>query len=143
MLRTIKITDKISLPSKGLRLVMVRSSGPGGQNINKTSTKVKVFVQLSSIQGVTSEEYQRLAHRFQNKLSRTGEILFVSQRTRSQLKNLEDVLDKIQYSFELNLLPTKSRIKTKTSRNASEKRINTKKLHGQKKKMRKINTYDE
>ncbi len=142
MQHTFRINAKVLIPSQAIRIETTRSSGPGGQNVNKLSTKVKIYIHLSSIQGLTTEESIRLHKRLTGKISLKGEVLVVSQRTRSQLKNLEDAKEKVIALIVKAITSYKTRIPTSASAGASQRRIQSKKLRSEIKKRRSAKNWD-
>ena len=79
MQHTFRINTRVLVPAQAIRIETTRSSGPGGQNVNKLSTKVKMYIHLALIQGLTTEESVRLYKRLAGKISLKGEVLVVSQ----------------------------------------------------------------
>jgi ribosome-associated protein len=71
-----------------------RSSGPGGQNVNKVNTKVELRFNLAQTRVLSYEQIQILTVKLESQLTAEGELLVVSQATRSQLKNKEDAIEK-------------------------------------------------
>lgn len=142
MQHIVRINTRVLVPPQAIRIETTRSSGPGGQNVNKLSTKVKIYIHLASILGLTKEESTRLFKRLSGKISLKGEVLIVSQRTRSQLKNIEDAKEKVITLITKSIASTKIRIPTSVSANASHRRIQTKKLRSEIKKGRSAKNWD-
>ena len=142
MQHTFRINARVLVPAQAIRIETTRSSGPGGQNVNKLSTKVKMYIHLALIQGLTTEESVRLYKRLAGKISLKGEVLVVSQRTRSQLKNLEDAKEKAMALIAKSIASSKMRIPTSASANASHRRIQSKELRSEIKKGRSAKNWD-
>lgn len=106
-----------------------RSSGPGGQNVNKVSSKVELRFNFRKSLLLSEEEKAVLAEKLANKINKEEEILLVAQTDRSQLKNREKVLAKFYSMLERALAPRKKRIGTKPSRASVEKRLESKRVH--------------
>jgi ribosome-associated protein len=106
----------------------VRSSGAGGQNVNKVSSKVVLTFDLVNSNALSEEEKTLLQSKIATKLSQEGILILTSQEDRSQLKNKEIVIKKCFKLLENNLLVVKQRKVTKISRAVKEKRLNAKKV---------------
>jgi len=106
----------------------VRSSGAGGQNVNKVSSKVVLTFDLVNSNALSEEEKKLLQSKIATKLSQEGILILTSQEDRSQLKNKEIVIKKCFKLLENNLLVVKQRKVTKISRAVKEKRLNAKKV---------------
>lgn len=114
-----------------------RSSGPGGQHVNKTNSKVELRFRLMESKVLTEEQIRQLAKKLGNQLTLEREILVTCQTSRSQIKNKEEVIEKFLELVEKALKPRIKRVPTKPSRTSVLKRLDTKKLLSQKKNLRK------
>jgi ribosome-associated protein len=115
----------------------IRSSGPGGQHVNKTASKVEVTFTISSSEGLTETEKELLNKRLQSKLTSEGIIVLQCSETRSQHRNKKLVIERLLALLKQNLKVKKARKKSKPSKSAIEKRIKTKKQNALKKATRK------
>ena len=106
----------------------IRSSGSGGQNVNKVSSKVVLSLDLLHSKGITEEEKMLLQTKLANKLTQDGNLILTSEEDRSQLKNKEKVIKKCFKLLENALIIPKERKATKATRAAKEKRLNAKKV---------------
>lgn len=133
-----KITDIDFTPE--FRFITSRSSGPGGQNVNKTETKVTLQFDVcaSSLLNVPQKEKIRL--KLANRIDQDCILQISSILYRSQLKNKEDVIEKFYKLVERALAEHKPRKKTKPGRAAVEKRLQSKKKQSQKKQERRFDT---
>jgi ribosome-associated protein len=113
-----------------------RSSGPGGQNVNKVNSKVTGKLDLQNSTVFTPEQKEVLLKKLQVKLTVDGVLIVSSQDKRSQLDNKKAVVDKFRRLISKALEKKKMRRATKPSRSSLEKRIIKKKLVGEKKKWR-------
>ena len=114
-----------------------RSSGPGGQNVNKLNTRVELRFNIISSALLTNEEKEILQNKLASKITAEGEIILVSQSERSQLKNKEKVTTKFYNLLIRTLRPAKKRIPIKPPQALVEKRLEEKRLQAEKKERRK------
>tara|TARA_R110002049_G_scaffold39134_3_gene120760 strand:- start:4739 stop:5143 length:405 start_codon:yes stop_codon:yes gene_type:complete len=110
-----------------LKFKAVRSSGAGGQNVNKVSSKVELTFDLENSNALTELEKNRLLKKLSSKLSKENLLLMQCEETRSQHKNKELVIQKFLETIQLNLVVPKRRKNTKPTRSATEKRLKSKK----------------
>lgn len=127
----------IEIILRELRFKAVRSSGPGGQHVNKTSSKVEVSFDLISSEGLTHPEKETLKTKLANRISAAGVLSLTGSESRSQHRNKRLVIDKLILLLEENLKEEKPRKKSKPSRAAIEKRLQRKKKQALKKANRK------
>ncbi|MGV7107266.1 alternative ribosome rescue aminoacyl-tRNA hydrolase ArfB [Flavobacterium sp. U410] len=112
---------------KELQFKAVRSSGSGGQNVNKVSSKVQLSFDLLNSAGLEPEEKDWLQEKLNTKLTQDGILLLSCDEDRSQLKNKNIVIKRFWELLSENLKKPKVRKATKTTRAAKEKRLQTKK----------------
>ena len=110
-----------------LKFKAVRSSGAGGQHVNKVSSKVELTFDLENSMALTDLEKNRLLKKLSSKLSKENILLMQCEETRRQHKNKELVIKKFLETLEANLVVPKRRRKTKPTRSAIEKRLKSKK----------------
>lgn len=113
------------------------SGGPGGQHVNKTETKVLVNWDIANSQAVTEDEKIRIKSKLSSKINKEGELQVASAKTRSQHKNKQIAIDLLLEWVEKALIPKKKRKKSKPSHQSKLKRLKKKKMHSEKKKLRK------
>lgn len=114
-----------------------RSSGPGGQHVNKVNTKVELRFSLSDSHIFTATEKQLIGQKLAGRINLNEEIILVSDAERSQLANKEEVLRRFFSILEYALTPVKKRIKTKPTFASKKKRMENKKKLASKKQLRK------
>ncbi len=119
------------------KIKATRSSGKGGQNVNKVATKIELIFNLENSELLTDQEKEVLQEKWQNRLTQEGFIRIVCQEDRSQLKNKEKAIKKFYSLLERSLLKPKKRIAVKISKAKMEERLQEKKLLSQKKTNRK------
>ncbi len=132
----ILISSLVSIPADAVEVRAVRSSGPGGQNVNKVSSKIELRVDLGRIVGLPSDAYERLLVLCRGRLDADGKLLLTSQKTRDQPKNLADARQKVRALVEQALIRPIRRRPTKPSRGAIERRLAEKKHNAQNKQAR-------
>jgi ribosome-associated protein len=131
------INDKVTLPASDLEWSAVRASGPGGQNVNKVSSKVELTFEFESSVALPNPAKLRLRTLAKNQLDAEGRVLVKSEKTRDQAKNLADARGKLRELVLKALVVPKARKPTKPTRAAKAKRITKKKKIGAKKAARK------
>jgi ribosome-associated protein len=119
-----------------LRFSFSRSSGPGGQSVNKLNTKAELRVSLADIHGLDEAALARLRKLAGQKLTSEDEVLIQSDATRSQSTNREDCIERLRELVVRAATPPKKRRKTRPSKAAKEKRLQAKREQSEKKRRR-------
>ena len=114
-----------------------RSSGPGGQSVNKVSTKVELLYNLISSKVLTESQKAIIFDKLKNRINLEGILSLSSDESRSQLANKEIVIERLIILLNEVLKPIKKRRPTKPKRSSVEKRLKTKKIVSDKKENRK------
>jgi len=114
-----------------------RSSGPGGQHVNKVSTKVIIRWNLLHSTLISDEQKMVLLNKLSSQLTREGELIINSQESRSQLQNKELALEKLDVLLRKALTKPKARKATRPTKSSKVKRVDNKKRHAEKKQWRK------
>src|SRR6187399_1879971 len=129
-----KITS--GLLGKELVFTTSRSSGPGGQNVNKVNSKVTLKFDVINSSKLSEEEKERIMKKLATKITKDGILILTSQDKRSQLQNKEEVLLRLDQLLAKAFTPKKSRKATKPTKASRQNRINEKKQRSEKKQWR-------
>lgn len=116
-----------------------RSSGAGGQNVNKVSTKVMLLFNVEGSEVLSQKEKEIINDKLSNRINSEGFLQLQCDETRSQLKNKEIVFSRLITMLQEVLKPVKKRKPSKPSKAAIQKRIDAKKKQSQKKDLRRFN----
>lgn len=125
-----------------LQFKAVRSSGAGGQNVNKVASKVELTFDLDASLGLSDVEKERLKKTIFNRLTKDGLLLLQCEESRSQHKNKALVIDRFFEVIEAGLIVPKKRKVTKVPRAVVKKRLKNKRVRSEKKANRKPPEFD-
>ncbi len=120
-----------------LEFKATRSSGAGGQHVNKVSSKIELTFNIGTSNGLTDREKGILFTKLTNKISKEQILTLTCQETRSQHKNKEIIIKRFFELIKESLVKKKFRIKTKPTRSSLKRKVDNKKKHGLKKALRK------
>jgi ribosome-associated protein len=120
----IVVSNNVRVPAAAIEVRAVRSSGPGGQNVNKVSSKIELRVDLRAIEGFNDRAHARLIQLAgPSRLDADRRLLITSQLTRDQGRNLEDAREKVRDLIARALIEPKKRRATKPTRGSVERRL--------------------
>jgi len=123
--------------SKWFKFLTSRSSGPGGQNVNKVNSRVELRFNVIECALLSENEKEIIFEKLTNKINNENELIIVRQTERSQLKNKEKTIEAFYLLIEKALKPKKIRVKSKPSKASIQKRLDEKKKNAEKKILRK------
>ncbi|MBI5464626.1 MAG: aminoacyl-tRNA hydrolase, partial [Ignavibacteriales bacterium] len=141
--RILEIVPGLSISLSEIRFRTSRSSGPGGQNVNKLETRVELLFDVVHSPSLTDEQRALIARYATHRLDRDGVLHISSQKYRSQYQNKEAAVGRLQEVLHAALKPRQHRVATKRSITSSLKRLDSKRLHSVKKKLRRRASHAE
>ncbi len=124
------------IPLEKLEIRSARSSGPGGQHVNKVETKIEIRFHLDSADWIPLSVRERMSRTFSSRINKNGEFILTCEESRSRSQNLENAISKLREMILSCWYAPKKRIKTKATRSSKEKRLSDKKLTSRKKLLR-------
>lgn len=132
------ITPQLIIPDAELRLSFARSGGPGGQNVNKVSSKAVLHFDALTSPSLPPDVRERFLKRFASRVTNAGEIVIHSDEFRDQPKNIQSCYDKLRQMVLAVLKPPKKRRATKPTRGSKVRRLKDKKSRSQVKEGRRF-----
>ena len=132
----IQINHGVSIPDDEIHFTAARSSGPGGQHVNKVSSRVTLLFDLEKTDSLTEEEKRRVGSRLSTRVNRAGILRVVCQRHRSQHLNRKEAQERFVRLISEALAQTTPRIPTVATRAAGERRLRAKRHRSKVKQVR-------
>ncbi|MGH2570014.1 MAG: alternative ribosome rescue aminoacyl-tRNA hydrolase ArfB [bacterium] len=137
------VDERIAIPIAELRFTYARSSGPGGQNVNKVSSKVILHWNVGGSPSLPEDVRARFVARFRRRLTKDGDVVVQSQRFRDRDRNVADVVAKLRDMLLAVAEAPKKRKRTGPSRAARQRRLHEKRERGEKKRGRRTPPAEE
>lgn len=131
----LQIAPAVSIPDNEIEIRAIRAQGPGGQNVNKVSSAIHLRFDIPR-SSLAEECKRRLLRSKDNRLSQDGVLIIKAQRSRSQEKNREEALNRLQQFISEALAEKRERIATRPSRSVRKKRLEQKRHQSQTKSLR-------
>jgi ribosome-associated protein len=138
MYMDLEITPTLKIPAAELRLSFARSSGPGGQNVNKVASKAILHFDALTTPSLPPDVRARFLERYKARVTNAGEIVIHSEEYRDQPKNIQSCYDKLRQMILSVLRPPKKRRATKPTKGSKVRRLNDKKARSQVKEGRRF-----
>ena len=132
----LKVSVQLSIPLREFDFSFARSSGPGGQNVNKVNTKVTLRWDVDASESLPVAIGERFRKKYARRINKEGILILQSQRFRDQGRNVADCLAKLREMLASVETAPKKRRPTKKSRASNERRLQEKKQRSQKKQQR-------
>ncbi len=132
------VTDQLAVPLREFDFTFVRSSGPGGQNVNKLNTKAQLRWNATTSPSLDEPVRQRFLEKYRRRITNDGEIIITSQRFRDQGRNVADCLEKLRTLLLEAAVKPKPRKPSKPSRAVKERRLQSKREQAEKKNRRRF-----
>jgi ribosome-associated protein len=136
--RVLVVDSRVQIPVDELHFSFVRSSGPGGQNVNKVSTKAVMRWSPKRAASLPDDVQARFMKRFRSRITRDGDVVITSQRFRDQRRNAGDCIEKLRQMLAEVVSPPARRKRTKPSRSSHERRLQQKRARAVRKLQRRI-----
>ena len=130
------VNAQLSIPDSELEFTFVRSSGPGGQNVNKVSSKAVLRWNVRGSKSLPSEVRSRFLAAYAARVTPEGDVIVSSQRYRDQGRNVAGALDKLRAMLAQAAAKPKRRRPTRPTRSAVERRIESKQQRSKRKQLR-------
>jgi ribosome-associated protein len=136
------VNPSLSIPRDELDVRVSRSSGAGGQHVNKTSSRVEIFWNIPGSRVLTEEQRARLGEKLSSRLTTDGSIRVVASDMRSQSRNRELAEERLAEMVARSLIVPKKRKATKPTKAAKQARLDAKRRHSNKKRKRSERSFD-
>lgn len=142
MKKDLPIKNSIVIPDHELEITASRSGGPGGQHVNKTSTRITVRWNVRQTTALSDTQKERVLQKLASRLTIDGDLIISNSTSRSQQQNKELALERLADTIRKALYIPKRRMKTRVPKKAKEARLKAKTYRSTIKKMRSRNIND-
>jgi ribosome-associated protein len=133
----VRINRRVTIPEAELEFRASRSSGPGGQGVNTTASKIELRFDVDASPSLSERDKQLIHERLGNRITDDGVLILQSSEQRSQHQNREAAVARLQALVSEAIQPPKHRRRTRPTRASKERRLEAKKRRGEKKRLRK------
>ena len=130
------VNNRLAIPLDEFRFTFVRSSGPGGQNVNKVASKAQLRWQVVESPSLPEDVRQRFLAKYGNRVNAGGELVLDSQRYRDAPRNQADCLEKLRRMLADVAKPPRRRKRTRPTRASVERRLMSKRQQSERKRRR-------
>lgn len=130
------VRHDLTIPAQELKIAVSRSSGPGGQHVNKTSTRITVHWHVASSGALASAQKEMILQKLVARLTNDGDLVVHNGASRSQQQNKQAALENLAQIIRKALHVPKKRMKTRVPKSAQEARLQAKSQHSLVKKLR-------
>ena len=137
MAEMVVINREVTIPLKELHFRFSRSGGPGGQNVNRVSTRVELLFNIIHSKNLTDEIRQGILEKLKTRLDSEGNLRIVVDESRSQYRNRQIAIERLVQILGKSMRPVKQWKRTKPTKGSIEQRLSRKKKEAELKKLRK------
>ena len=132
----VQVLDNLEIPDEGLEFATSRSSGPGGQNVNKVNTRVTLLFDLDRSPSLLEEQRSLIHERLAGRINKEGVLRVIVQRHRTQLANKEEAVRKFADLLHAALLEEEVRVQVSVPKGVNQRRLEEKRLRSRLKRER-------
>jgi ribosome-associated protein len=132
----IEIAPGVEIPETELSFSASRSGGPGGQHVNKVSSRIELRFDLDASPSLTDEQKRRIRSRLGARVTKDGVLRIVAATSRSQHANREEAVERFRHVLERALRKPKARVETRVPAGEKRRRVDAKKVRGRLKRYR-------
>ena len=137
------VNQRLRIPLREFQFTFARSSGPGGQNVNKVNTKATLRWPIMTSKHLPAAVRERFVNRYHRRINANGDLIITSQRYRDQGRNVADCLAKLRDLLESVATPPRTRKPTKPTQRSQERRLENKGARSRQKKLRRVPKLDD
>jgi ribosome-associated protein len=138
----LEITPTLTIDERELQMDFIRAAGPGGQNVNKVATAVQLRFDIANSPALASDIKGRLIQLAGKRVNADGVLMIEAKHFRTQEQNREDATQRLVELIRKALVKPKPRRKTKPSAASKEKRLKSKKVKGEVKRLRQSKSFE-
>ena len=136
--KNLRVEPGLVIPLTEIRVEFSRSGGPGGQHVNKVSTRASVAFDINLSRSIEPDQRDRLLRRLKKRIGSDGVLRVTEQRSRSQWRNRQEALKRLLLLLQEALKEPKKRVPTRSTTSGKEKRLHSKRIRSIKKQQRRL-----